>query len=83
MHLYQSFNSQHEIDWQYNAILSADNIEFYALNNTNARKDTREAMVCYADIQYGEAAGQTLDIFPATNENTPVILLFVGEKQSS
>jgi arylformamidase len=45
---------------------------------SNASALTREKAVCHLDIAYGSGAGETLDVFPATQPDAPVLVYIHG-----
>lgn len=76
--LYRNFETQSEIDAQYNPSLglaTGDNPgEHYAQQAQAARSKLR----CMLDVPYGPAVHETLDIFPADQPNAPVFIFIHG-----
>jgi len=76
--LYRDFDSQAQIDAQYNpAIKLADPTapgQHYLARSAQARAQLR----CLLDVPYGPTRAETLDIFPADKPNAPVFIFLHG-----
>jgi len=70
--------NQAEIDQQYNAVLSVDDVSIYADFDKQTSLTVRHQLNTALDVSYGEMPDQTLDIFPAKNSNAQVIIFIHG-----
>jgi arylformamidase len=78
MKLYRDFNSQEEIDEQYNIGASMPGWETYIDRYLADSETTRQELDCKLDIQYGPTLDEHLDIFPSTRPNSPVLVFIHG-----
>ena len=76
--LYRNFDSQAQIDAQYNPSLglsdSSSPLDHYLATAQAARKNLK----CVLDVPFGPTVHETLDIFPADAPNAPVFLFIHG-----
>lgn len=76
--LYRDFETQAQIDAQYNPSLKLANPaapgQHYAAQSARARATLR----CTLDVPYGPTRSETLDIFPAAVPNAPVFVFIHG-----
>ena len=76
--LYQNFQTQAELDAQYDAeqlgLDLASYINFYISNS----EIVREQFTCNLDIPFGPTLAEHLDIFPASEPNAPVLVFIHG-----
>lgn len=76
--LYRNFQTQAELDSQYNlAELGLDipaYMNFYAENSARVRKQLR----CHLDVAFGSTLVEHLDIFPAKQPNAPILVFIHG-----
>ena len=76
--LYRNFDTQAQIDAQYNPSLAlpagSNPGEHYAAQAQAARSQLR----CTLDVPYGPTVHETLDIFPADQPNAPVFIFIHG-----
>ncbi len=78
MKLYRDFESQEEIDAQYNIGASLPGWESYLDRYITDSGATRKSLQCELDIQYGPTLDETLDIFPSKQSNSPVLVFIHG-----
>ena len=78
MALYRHFETQGELDAEYDVGRSVpdfgDIAAFY--ENTSAR--ARQEMCCQLDVPYGPTRAEHLDIFPAERPNAPILIFLHG-----
>ena len=78
MYLYRKFQTQAEIDAQYNlgALLAnpQDVFDGYAALSAAARR----ALNCKLDLRYGPTLDERLDVFPAAQPGAPMLLFIHG-----
>lgn len=78
MKLYRQFESQEEIDQEYDLRLSVDDPapfrNFYSASN----KLAEQLLSCQRKIPYGPSLDETLDIFPAKKEKARVLVFIHG-----
>lgn len=76
--LYREFQTQAELDGQYNAAeLGIDipaYINFYATSSAKARAE----MSCHLNVPYGPTLAEHVDIFPAAKPNAPILVFIHG-----
>jgi arylformamidase len=76
--LYRDFQTQAQIDAQYNAGMSVENFAAYGRHFAESSARTREQLKAVLDVQYGPTRDETLDIFPAANAGAPVFVFMHG-----
>lgn len=78
MPLYRNFNSQEEIDYEYD--LGARSESFPAIADTwiKASEETRAELQCELDVPFGPTLDETIDIFPAKEQGAPVFVFIHG-----
>ncbi|MBD2362316.1 alpha/beta hydrolase fold domain-containing protein [Anabaena minutissima FACHB-250] len=76
--LYRNFQTQTELDFQYNpGELGLDipaYMNFYATNSAKVRNKLR----CHLNVAFGPTVVEHLDIFPATEPNSPILVFIHG-----
>lgn len=77
--LYRNFQTQAELDAQYNPALApgVDIPEYMVLYNVNSAK-IRQEIPCKLNIAYGSTPAEQLDIFCAKQPNAPVLVFIHG-----
>ncbi len=76
--LYRAFESQTEIDAQYNpSLLLAPGASPMA-HFTAQAEAARASIPCHLNVPYGPTRAETLDIFPAAQANAPVFVFLHG-----
>ena len=76
--LYRHFQTQAEIDAQYNPSLKLANPAAAGQHYVETAQQTRDTLLCHLDVPYGPTLAETLDIFPASQPNAPVFVFFHG-----
>ena len=76
--LYREFTSQAQIDAQYNPALHLPDPGAPGRHYAQQSAMAREQLPCVADVRYGPTLVETLDIFPATVPNAPVLVFLHG-----
>ena len=78
MNLYRGFSTQEEIDRQYNFALTVPDVkdwaDFYVEHSAAARSD----LDCSLDVRYGPTTEETVDIFPARDPDSPLMVFIHG-----
>ncbi len=78
MNLYRNFTTQQEIDLEYDFKLTVpkfkDWLDFYVQQSTAAR----DKLDCTLDIHYGPTVDETVDIFPAKECGSPLLVFIHG-----
>ena len=78
MYLYRKFQTQAEIDAQYNlgALLANPQQVFDGYSDLSAK--TRKTLQCELDVRYGPTLDERLDVFPAARPGSPILLFIHG-----
>jgi arylformamidase len=76
--LYRNFQTQAEIDAQYNAAQAVPDYARYMQHCKAASQQLRERVPCVLNVPYGATLAETLDIFPAEQANAPVFVFIHG-----
>jgi arylformamidase len=76
--LYRDFDSQAQIDAQYNPSLGLDPSDQPMLHFAACAAHSRTSLRCELDVPYGPTLEETLDIFPAEVPNAPVFVFIHG-----
>jgi arylformamidase len=76
--LYRDFESQEEIDAQYNIGASLPGWEKYLERYISDSASTRQALECQLDIQYGPTLDESVDVFPSPQANSPILVFIHG-----
>ena len=76
--LYRHFQTQAEIDAQYNPSLKLANPAAAGQHYVETAQRTRDTLPCHLDVPYGPTLAETLDIFPASVPHAPVFVFFHG-----
>ncbi len=78
MNLYRGFKISKNINEEYNAVLSVDNLAMYIEQDLARSKETRDELNCLEDISYGSSKDETLDVYPSNYMNSPVVVFIHG-----
>lgn len=76
--LYRDFESQAQIDTQYNPSLVLPDASAPGRHYVAQAQRARAQLPCTLDVAYGPTVHETLDIFPAAQANAPVFLFIHG-----
>lgn len=76
--LYRDFQTQAEIDAQYNAAQAVPDFPRYGQRNAALSQELRQSLPCQLDVPYGPTLAETLDIFPAAQPDAPVFVFIHG-----
>jgi arylformamidase len=76
--LYRDYDSQAQIDAQYNPSLGLDPSDQPMLHFAARAAHTRISLRCELNVPYGPTLEETLDIFPAEVPNAPVFVFIHG-----
>lgn len=76
--LYRDFDSQAQIDAQYNPSIGLSDPAAPGRHFVEMSKLARERLKCELDIPFGPTRAETLDIFPAEQPNAPVFVFIHG-----
>ena len=75
--IWRGYN-QAELDRQYNSRGTVPDVSLY-LNDYAARTSQAKAQLrCIENLRYGDQADELLDIYPADNANSPVMVYLHG-----
>ena len=78
MKLYREFDSQEAIDSEYNIELAVGDMGPYVEWFVGGSARARAELACVLDVPFGPTRDETLDIFPASRPNAPVLLFVHG-----
>ncbi len=76
--LYREFESQAQIDAQYDVEQSVPDFMVYARHYTEQSRLARHRLRCTLDVPYGPTVDEALDIFPAAQPHAPVFVFIHG-----
>jgi arylformamidase len=76
--LYREFETQAQIDAQYDVEQSVPDFMVYARHYTEQSRLARHRLRCALDVPYGPTVDETLDIFPAAETHAPVFVFIHG-----
>jgi arylformamidase len=76
--LYRSFDSQAQIDAQYNPSLALADQTEPGRHYVGQAQQARAQLRCVLDVPFGPTLAETLDIFPADVPNAPVFVFIHG-----
>jgi arylformamidase len=76
--LYRNFNSQTEIDKEYNAISMVSDLNAYIDYDKKANAQVCKELNNILDVKYGPLCNETMDIFPAENKDAAVLVFVHG-----
>ncbi|MBC7620553.1 MAG: alpha/beta hydrolase [Candidatus Saccharibacteria bacterium] len=76
--LYRSFETQAQIDAEYNASLLLAPGESPMSHFTAQAESARASIACSLNVPYGPTRAETLDIFPAAQARAPVLIFIHG-----
>jgi len=78
MALYRNFETQEQIDTEYNVELAVPDFTVYANLFGGESEKARERLNCMLDVRFGPTVDETLDIFPAADPNAPILVFIHG-----
>ena len=78
MTLYRQFNSQEEIDAEYNIGASLPGWESYLQRYISDSEDTRSQLSCELNLRYGPSLDEYVDVFPSRRSNSPILVFIHG-----
>ncbi len=78
MTLYADFESQEEIDAQYDVLNAGDDSDRLLASHFALSAETRSTYRAHLDVPYGPTRSEYLDIFTADQPNAPVLVFFHG-----
>ncbi|KXO13399.1 MULTISPECIES: alpha/beta hydrolase [unclassified Moritella] len=78
MNLFRGFKTSKDINEEYNAVLSVDNLGMYIEQDLTRSKETRDELKCFEDIPYGSSEDEILDVYPSSHMNSPVVVFIHG-----
>ena len=78
MTLYRNFTSEEQINLEYNAVLAVPDLQSYIDQDIKASSAARTELLCYLDQSYGSEIDETIDIFPANEPGSPMVLFIHG-----
>ena len=78
MPLYRNFETQEEIDAEYDVEAGVPDFMIYADLFTGESLKARQQLDCMLDIRFGPTLDETLDIFPAKDPNAPILVFIHG-----
>jgi arylformamidase len=76
--LYRHFDTQAQIDAQYNPSIALPDPDAPGRHFTAQAEKARSALKCQLDIPYGPTVQETLDLFPADTPHAPVLVFMHG-----
>lgn len=76
--LYRQFQNQAEIDAQYDVEASVPDFKVYARHFTEQSQLARHRLKAQLNVAFGPTLDETLDIFPAAENNAPVFVFIHG-----
>lgn len=78
MALYRDFETQEELDAQYNLRAAVPDYAQYAQFYSKQSLETRTYLDCKLDVQFGPTLDEHLDIFPGHAPGAPILIFFHG-----
>jgi arylformamidase len=78
MPLYRNFESQEQIDLEYDVEASVPDFMIYANLFGGESEKVRQDMDCMLDVRFGPSLDETLDIFPAADPDAPILVFVHG-----
>ena len=78
MKLYREFESQEEIDAQYNIGAALPGWESYIDRYIADSETARQTLDCELDVQYGATLDEHFDVFPSAQPDSPVLVFIHG-----
>jgi len=76
--LYREFSKQEEIDTQYDPERGVPDFGVYARFFVGESASVRRDLKCMLDVRFGPTIEETLDIFPATDPDAPMLVFIHG-----
>jgi len=76
--LYREFQTQEEIDAQYDVEKAVPDFTVYARHYVDESERVRQALPVQLDVPYGPTLDETVDIFPAPSPGSPVFVFIHG-----
>ena len=77
--LYRDFSTQEELDAQYNLREAVPEFPRYKEFYEEQSRETRERLECRLDVPYGPTLAEHLDVFPAGDSETPILIFFTAD----
>jgi len=78
MKLYREFETQEDIDAEYNVETSVPDFMIYADLFIGESAKARDNMDCHLGVRFGPTVDETLDIFPAADPDAPILVFIHG-----
>ena len=78
MKVYHDFTTQNEIDLEYNFALTVPEVKDWADFYVKQSAAARSNLDCTLDVRYGPTMDETVDIFPAKDPSSPVMVFIHG-----
>lgn len=78
MALYRGFETQEELDAQYNLRATVPDYARYAQFYSDRSIEARSSLECELDVWFGPTLDEHVDVFPATTEDAPILIFFHG-----
>jgi len=76
--LYRDFNTQEEIDEEYNPLLSAHDAPALMAEWADKSRSARDNLECKLGIRYGPTKEEYIDFFPAADRDSPLHVFIHG-----
>ena len=76
--LYRNFTSQAEIDREYNAVTSVDDLSPYIEHDNLKNSEAIQELTSVLNERYGVSPDETIDIFPSTQADSPIFIFIHG-----
>lgn len=76
--LYRDFETQEELDEQYNVGEAVDDYEQYKEFYVEESERTREELDAHLDVSFGPTLAEHADVFPADDPDAPVLVFIHG-----
>lgn len=76
--LYREFQTQEEIDAQYDVEKAVPDFTVYARHYVDESERVRQTLPVQLDVSYGPTLDETVDIFPASSPGSPVFVFIHG-----
>ncbi|MFT4563118.1 MAG: arylformamidase [Gammaproteobacteria bacterium] len=78
MSLYRNFESQEQIDLEYDVEVNVPDFTIYADMFVGESEKVRQDLNCMLDVRFGPSLDETLDIFPAADPDAPILVFVHG-----
>lgn len=76
--LYRNFQTQAELDAQYDVEKSVPDFMVYARHYIDESRLARHRLKCELDVPYGQTRDEHVDIFPAAQRKAPILIFIHG-----